>query len=184
VTDSFLPGNLHQRRIIFGFALVAALWITVFMNIIGEPLVTPEAPAGIVSFELAGTSSKAQIILNSWNTRAKLFAAFGLGFDYLYMLAYSTAISLGCLFASSEIRERNWPFGLFGAPLALGIWLAAVFDAVENLALAFILLGGASSDIFPAIARVCALVKFGLILLGMVYVVYGLAVTLSRRRIS
>jgi hypothetical protein len=152
------------------------------MNVIGKPLITSAAPAGIVSFELAGTHTQAQIILDSWDARAKLFAAFSLGFDYLYMLAYATAISMGCLLTALAMREQDWPFSSLGAPIALGMWLAAAFDAVENLALSLILLGGVTEGIWPAIARMCALVKFSLIFIGLVYVFYGLAAWLVRRR--
>ena len=182
MTNLFLTISPPKRKAIFIISVIAALSITVIMNIIGQPLMTPEAPAGIVSFELAGTNAQAQLILDSWDARAKLFAAFSLGFDYLYMLAYATAISLGCLLAALVIRGQKWPFGSLGAPLAFGMWIASGFDAVENLALSFILLGGAMADIWPAIARVCALIKFSLIFVGLVYVFYGLAVRLVRGR--
>jgi hypothetical protein len=171
-----------QRKAIFILAVVVAVVMTLIMNVIGKPLITTAAPAGIVSFEMAGTSSQAQIILDSWDTRAKQFAAFSLGFDYLYMLAYATAISLGCLLTALAIQEQSWPFGSLGAPIALGMWLAAAFDAVENLALSFILLGGAAAEIWPAIARFCALVKFSLIFIGLIYVFFGLASGVVRRR--
>jgi hypothetical protein len=78
-----------KRKAIFIIAVIAALVITVLMNIIGKPLMTPEAPAGIVSFELAGTNAQAQLILDL-DMRAKLFAAL-MGFDYLYMLKPQSA---------------------------------------------------------------------------------------------
>ena len=182
MSSLFLTLNPPQRQRYFILAVVAAVIMTILMNVIGKPLITAAAPAGIVSFEMAGTSSQAQIILDSWDARAKLFAAFSLGFDYLYMLVYATAISLGCLLTTLVIHEHSWPFSTLGAPIALGMWLAAAFDAVENLALSFILLGGSAAEIWPALARSCALVKFSLIFIGLIYVFYGLAVGLGRRR--
>lgn len=151
------------------------------MQIMGKPLVTAQAPYGIVSFELAGTPAQAQLILDSWDARAKQYAAFGLGFDYLFMLAYSAAIGLGCLLAAGVIRGRGWPLASLGVLLAWGMWLAALLDAVENFALLQLLLAGTSNGGWPAVARLCAVLKFGLIFLGLVYVMYGLATGLLAR---
>ncbi|OGO35210.1 MAG: hypothetical protein A2W35_10910 [Chloroflexi bacterium RBG_16_57_11] len=178
----FMSCSPPQRKIIFIFAALTALMITIILNVTGKPLITPEAPAGIVSFELAGTISQAQIILDSWDGQAKLFAAFSLGFDYLYMVAYAVAIGLGCVLASLVIGERGWPFGGLGAPLAVCLWVAAGFDALENLALSVVLLGGATAEAWPALARICALVKFSLILIGLVYLIYGLIGWLAGRQ--
>jgi len=49
---------------------------------------------------------------------------------------------------------------------------AALFDAVENFALWKILLGAWASP-WPELAAVCAQVKFGLLLLGLVYALAG-----------
>ena len=52
--------------------------------------------------------------------------------------------------------------------LAWGLWIAALFDAVENFSLITILFGTATSP-YPEIAQACAGIKFSLILLGLVY---------------
>ena len=181
MTHPFLSLSQRQRQAMFWFTLVAALVITAVMSIIGGPLVTPQAPSGIVSFELAGSPDQAQAILDSWDAQAKLFAAFGLGFDYLYMLAYSAVIGLSCLLAARAIKEHGWPLAVLGAPLAWGMWLAALFDAIENLGLTLILLANAVDSAWPAIARLCAIFKFGLLFVGLVYAFYGLSVGLVGR---
>jgi hypothetical protein len=158
------------------YLLAATLIITVVLNLVDEPLSTPEAPYGIVSFELAGDPERVQAILGSWDEQARQYAAFSLGFDYLYMVAYSTLLGVGCVLAALSIRSISWPFGGLGIPLAWGMWLAALLDAVENLSLSLILLAGASSSLWPSVARICALSKFGLLFFGLVYAFYGLAV--------
>jgi hypothetical protein len=59
-------------------------------------------------------------------------------------------------------------------PLAWGQWLAAIFDAVENLALTILLFGTLAMP-WPQIARLYALLKFGLIFFGILYAFYGFA---------
>jgi hypothetical protein len=172
------PGCL---RALWTVSIAATLVITIVLNIVDEPLITTEAPYGIVSFELAGGAEQAQAIIGSWDERARQFAAFSLGFDFLYILAYSTLISVGCVIAATNIRTANWPLWGSGISLAWGMWLAALLDGVENLCLSLILLAGASASLWPAIARICALSKFGLLFVGLVFTFYGLAIGIVGR---
>ena len=88
------------RRIFLSLLLVTPSAVMVILNLVSAPLTTPAAPLGIISYELAGSIEKAQSILDSWNASAQLHAAFALGFDYVFMLAYSTTIGLACVMAS------------------------------------------------------------------------------------
>jgi hypothetical protein len=175
---SLAPRQRNGFFLITLFATLATFWI---MNIMDKPLYTEQASSGIVSFELAGTPAHSQAILNSWDERAKLFAAFGLGFDYLFMLSYSSAIGLGCLLAAGSVLSLGWPLSTLGSLLAWGMWLAALFDGVENLGLAQILFSGSAVSAWPAISRFCALAKFSLLLIGLGYLGYGLIGAMLRR---
>ncbi len=160
-------------------SLVAfTLLMMVVMNWLGGPLNTPAAPSGIVSFEIAGTLPNAQAMLDSWDGSAKVHAAFIQGLDFLFPMVYSTTVALGCLLAGGVLRSRRWPASGLGAPLAWGLWVAAAFDYVENIALVALLLGPAASP-WPQIALVCASLKFGLLFLGLVYCFFGLAARLT-----
>ena len=64
--------------------------------------------------------------------------------------------------------------------LAWGLWLAAISDATENLALITELLGSNTAP-WPQIAQICATIKFGLILVGILYVVAGIALRLIKK---
>jgi hypothetical protein len=169
-----------QRKKIFWLLFVMTLVVMVLMNLDGAQIVTEAAPSGIVSFELAGSTAKASAIIASWGQRAQLYAAFGLGFDYVFMLAYAATISLACLWAADVLRAHGWPMAWLGVPLAWGVWLAAALDAIENLALGVLLLEAVQSP-WPAIARWCATFKFALVFLGLVYAFLGLAVYLVSR---
>jgi hypothetical protein len=172
--------STYRKKLFWGL-LVVTLVVMILLNIVGQLLITSAAPYGIVSFELAGDVSEAGKILDSWDQDARLHAAFSLGFDYVWMLFYSTTIGLACLWAGEVLRERRWPLGKLGVPLAWGQWLAAFFDAIENIALALILFGSLSVP-WPQIARWCAIFKFGLIFVGMVYAFLGLVAYLSQRQ--
>ncbi len=158
-----------KRKGAFIAALAWALVLMAISQVINAPLRTPAAPAGIVSFELARTPANAQAMVASWDARAQLFAALGLGFDYLFMPSYAFAIALACLLAAG--RQKGW-FAAPGAWLGWGVFLAAIFDALENIGLWHSLLGPVSS-LWPAVSFWCATFRFTLILLGIVYGLIG-----------
>jgi hypothetical protein len=168
------------RKGLFWIAFAASLILIAVFGVIGEPLITPAAPSGIVSFELAGSPANAQAMLDSWDENARYYAAFGLGIDYLFMVTYSTAIALGCIWAAQVLRRLNWPLIFLGSILAWGQWLAALLDGVENAALSVVLLEAPASP-WPELAAWCASIKFALIFLGLVYTFLGLAVAWVER---
>lgn len=171
-----IPEN--RVRVVFIVLLVATLLIMVIMNMVGAPLKTQAAPSGIISYELAGSATKSQIILDSWDESARQYAAFSLGMDYLFMLFYSTTIALGCVWSGRVLASRAISLSVVGAPLAWGQWAAAVFDAVENIGLTLILFG-ADGQTWAPVARWCAIIKFGLIFLGITYSFLGLAISFA-----
>jgi hypothetical protein len=170
-----IPQN--RTRAIFFYLLVITLMIMAIMNTVGKPLETQAAPNGIISYELAGSAAEAQFILDSWDDFARQHAAFSLGLDYLFMLFYSTTIALGCVWAGRVLKARGVSLAIVGVPLAWGLWAAAVFDAVENMGLTLILFG-ADGQYWAPVARWCAILKFGLIFLGIIYSFVGLAISL------
>jgi hypothetical protein len=160
-----------QRPYWFTFFLILTLVVMVALNVLGAPLQTAVAPLGIVSFELAGDVATAQQIVDSWDDQARVYAGFNLGLDYLFMVAYATVIALAILWLADSLqlqgRARAAAVGL-----AWGQWLAAGLDAVENAALLILLVGQVANP-WPAIAFWTAVVKFGLIGLGLLYVLLG-----------
>jgi hypothetical protein len=157
------------RKPLFWSFLLAALILFAIFRPLDKPLITPAAPSGMVSFELAHTPANALAIIDSWDTRAQLYAAFGLGFDFLFLPVYALALSLGSLLAAG--RHPGW-FSYTGSFVCWGVILAASLDAVENIALWNSLLGTINSDGI-SVAYWCASFKFGLILMGILYGVVG-----------
>lgn len=165
---AFIPEN--KRKTIFFVALAAALIVmAIFQFVLDPPLQTRAAPQGIVSFELAGSQLKADEIITSWDATAQLYAAFGLGFDFLFMPLYATAIALGVLLAAGRHPGR---FASVGVWMGWSAFAAALFDAAENVCLFNLLLGNDGAN-YADMAATYATVKFGLILLGIGYALAG-----------
>jgi hypothetical protein len=178
----FIPDAFRKQ--IFFTLLALTLSLFAVFRVLDQPLRTPVAPNGIVSFELAGNVQTARAITDSWKQMSLLLssvagqpnpdivnlsyvlAAFGLGIDYLFMPLYSFALAFGTLLAAG--RHAGWLRSL-GAVAGYGAFAAAVFDALENYALFQILLNKIYSP-YPEIAYYCAALKFGFLIFGLLYV--------------
>ncbi len=163
----FVPQNL--RKLLFNIFLVLALVIFGVFRFLDVPLQTAAAPSGIVSFELAGKVDVSQSIVDSWDMNARIFAAFGLGFDYLFMPIYALALSLGLLLVGA--KKKGWLRPL-SASMGWGAFAAGLFDSVENYALWHVLTTSAAAP-YPQIAAVCATIKFILLIAGLLTALAG-----------
>ena len=169
--------DAYRKRIFFTLLLLTLILFGIF-RVLDVPLRTPAAPNGIVSFELARTPEKAFQILASWEPipgqgvviqKAKLFAAFGLGIDYLFMPLYALTLAFGTLLAAG--RHGAW-LKFLGIVTGYGAFVAAAFDAVENYALFQILLGKVFPP-YPEVAFYCAVIKFMLLICGLAVAISG-----------
>lgn len=179
----FVPDPYRKRLFLICLALTLILF-GVF-TVLDQPLRTDAAPYGIVSFELAGNPAAARTIADSWKQMSLLlsavagqpdpnivnipylFAAFGLGLDYLFMPAYASTLGFAGLLAAQ--KQGGWVKRL-GALAGYAAFTAALFDAVENYALLQVL-SGISESPYPALAAFCAVIKFSLIAFSLMYAV-------------
>ena len=173
----FVPLS-YRKQFFFTFLFLTLVLFAVF-RLLDQPLRTDAAPNGIVSFELAGNTLTARAITDSWKQLslllsatgqpnpdiinvAYLFAAFGLGLDYLFMPIYALALGFATLLVTQ--KHAGWLHSL--------AVVAALFDAVENYALFQILLGRGEFS-YPEIAAFCATIKFSLLIFGILIVLLG-----------
>ena len=91
MSQSFKTIFRMRRKIIFWVLLVFTLVVMMLLNLDGSQITTEAAPSGILSFELAGTPEKSAEIIASWDQRAQLYAAFGLGEDDKRIASADTA---------------------------------------------------------------------------------------------
>ena len=177
LSPPFAKTEPKKRKRLMWIAIVLALLMSAIMTIVGEPLTTAAAPAGIISFEFVGDVATAQAMIASWDTTAKIHAGLSMGLDFLYPIIYATAISLAVVVSSG--RFQGW-MNKLGAWLAWGIWIAAVFDYLENISLIQLLLGS-TNEFWAQLAYICATIKFILIILAIFYALLGGMHALIRR---
>ena len=162
-----LPSKARRTLLILSALTTVVLWFA--LGSLDRPLRTPAAPNGIVSFELAGSLSRSNAILASWDTVARVSAGLSLGMDYLFLVAYSVLLAL----LVSAVAEKMLPIrgcvGFVGVPVAWLQFVAGALDALENFALIHLLLGS-TRPFWPPLARTAALIKFALVGAGFAYV--------------
>lgn len=156
-----------DSKYVWVFWPLAALTI-LLMLVLGAIPLNPD----IVQFELAGSVPESSKILHSWGTLGQIWAAFSLGLDFLFIVAYSNTIGFACVWATKAIQERGDALVSVGIWLAWGQWLAALLDVLEDIALLIILFSSVTAP-WPQLAKWCAISKFSLVFLGLLYVGFG-----------
>jgi hypothetical protein len=163
----FVP-VLQRRPVLFLFIGLSLLCYLVFISL-DRPLAATTPPTGIVAFELAGSPEIASAMIVSWSENSRLNVAFGLGFDFLFMPIYAISLGLAVLMA---MYRRNGVWVKIGGLIGWGVVFAPLFDSIENIAL-FGQLTGSPILQLAGLALNCALIKFGLLILGTVYALFG-----------
>ena len=173
---NWLPSPLRKKAFVVLLATTMATMAA--LQVLDRHLKTDAAPRGIVSFEFAGNLPNATLMLASWNPPARIAAGLSLGLDYLFLFTYAGVIGLGCVLTAGARFQHTQTGITIGYILAWGQLGAALLDAVENYSLARVLLG-AQTDLWPAVAFWCAGPKFGIVALGLAYVVVGVMIGLK-----
>ncbi|MFQ5700027.1 MAG: hypothetical protein ACE5IL_17325 [Myxococcota bacterium] len=157
-----------QPRLLAGLSVLVGV-VSVWLWVLGQGLVTPEASQGIVSFELARQLARSGQILDSWSPRARETAMLVQGLDYLYLCLYPAWLSLAAARLGARLGGRWSRTGLGVSWAVLG---AGPLDAMENYALIQQLIHG-PSPLHAPLAWACAVPKFALVALAGIFLVLG-----------
>lgn len=139
------------------------------MVTLDRSLKTPAAPAGIISFELAGSSAAAAEIVASWDVSARIKAGISLGLDFFFLAAYAYTLAGTSRYVAGRLLRHSRRLRALGGPMAMGAWLAGALDIVENLALIQLLTGNTKAWL-PVLAAGCAWPKFSLVAGVLIYI--------------
>jgi hypothetical protein len=158
-----VPGRSAKLKWFFLISLVVTFAFTLFMRNYLHPLTS----ADIIRFEMAKTPDKATGILLEWESAGKLDAAIaGVYLDYVFIVLYTIMIALGCRFLSSV--SGNELLAQTGKLFGLLIFLAAIFDVVENKAMLGSLREGVSMENVDLTYKM-AISKFSIVLMSLFF---------------
>jgi hypothetical protein len=161
------------RRRVLWISGAAALVLWAFLVYQDERIKDSGGP-GIVPFEVAGSSERAEEILAEWGEDGRDAARVSLIVDYPYLVAYSIFLATACTIGSERLARRGFArLARAGPAIGWGAVVAGALDAIEDAALLQVVDG--HTDVFPAIALVAAIGKFALAALALAYAIAGLA---------
>lgn len=161
-------------------ALILALWVVTV-----APMSNERAPLSVSSFGTAWTVERARGMMESWDERARLSGAFGIGFDFLQLVVYSITFALACAWVAQSLRAAGWNMlATAGALVAWGQFAAVLCGTVQNAVMMALLLGS-SPEGWLKVSYFCTILKLLLLFLGPAFALLGSVVsTRSGRRAS
>ncbi|TVP59571.1 MAG: hypothetical protein EA349_02885 [Halomonadaceae bacterium] len=151
------PASLCVLALASGAALVVLMMINQY-------LITPDAPQGIISYQLAGDAESAKQIRRAWGSGGQLWAHLSLYLDFLFVALYLTfllKLSNHLLLDRPGVREQQmgsvakWLFIIGGSS-----------DVAENVFLLIAIARPEAEDHWAIAAVVATLLKLTGLLLG------------------
>lgn len=163
------PGRVLALSIL-AFATLA---FTVVLALI-DPSHVSHGPQ-IIAFEFAASQAKAARMMAEWGAKGRSAAHLSLLLDYGYTVSYGRFFMLAGIAVRDVARSRGRrTFARAGTVVPFFALAAATFDAAENVALLLTLAGNGGAVAAP-FATACSSLKFTLIGIAIVYVLWGLA---------
>jgi hypothetical protein len=177
ISDRPGAGIITRKRLLIacGIAMVA---FDIVILLIDQRLEATGGPS-ILGLEFAGSAGRAAEVMAEWGHHGQYLARLSLWIDFGFMVSYGSFFALAALATRDFARERGLrALAIAGMAAPAFAVSAAVFDAAENIVW-LLVLGGHGGEVGPPFATACASLKFLLIDLAIVYVLWGL---LSRAR--
>jgi len=174
------PTLLSRKRSLIAFGIaMAAFYIALF--VLDQRLKATGGPS-VLGLEFAGSEQRAAEIMSEWGDHGRNLARLSLWIDFGFMLSYGTFFTLAALATRDYARERSLrTLATVGVVTPSFAAAAALFDAAENITW-LLVLGGHGGSFAPPFATTCASLKFSLITLAIIYVLWGLVSRFRRRR--
>ena len=171
-----------KNKILILITIIAFLSFMLIQVIVMGPIETglkSTTGYGVLEFEFAWVPEVINSIFTAWGPEGIAKETFATYIDFLYLLGYSIfgfgLILIPIRWAEGKLQE----IGLF---MSLTPLIAGVFDIIENINL-LIMLGNPSSfqSFIPLIASLSAVLKFGFLFAGIIFLVIALLLMLIGR---
>jgi hypothetical protein len=171
--------KITPRNLILLIIALLGLVIFILINqLIFSPLGRLVVPYGILDFEFAWTSEQVQVIFAAWGPGGILLQLNGVYWDFLYILGYVLFIFSCIVLVSRRLTGKLQTIGLY---MSLTPILAGLFDVIENINLIIMLINPTGfQSIVPVLASTFALMKFAVLLVGIIYFFISLILVIIR----
>lgn len=155
---------------------LAAILMMVIMQWQGHVLRSNESKLGIVDLEFADTAARINVLLAHWDIAV---VKMNIRLDFLFIVCYVSFFAIACVYAAMRWPEGAWQrqSGMLLARLAFA---AGVFDIAENL-LMLQSIAGNYTDTSLVLTRYCAVLKFAVIGVVLLYLLCSLPKMLGKK---
>jgi hypothetical protein len=167
-----------MKKNLLPFFLIGTIAMMFVMVKTGATLKTTAAPMGILDLEFAYNTNKTTPIIGSWAATGNIAAAkTNTYWDFLFLFFYAGFLFLACKKVAAKI---SGPVAGPGKFIAWGAILAGFLDVLENAGMLLTLNNHGSSTI-AFCTGFSAVIKWGLALIAVLYVLTGLLVLAYRK---
>jgi len=170
-----------MKKILIPLFILGTGFMMYIMSQTSTLLKTPETKAGIINLELANTTSKTSAILTAWAPTATTnrieVAKINTYWDLLFLFFYAGLLYLLCHFIADNTAGAIARAGRLVANAAI---VAGICDVMENTGMLFSL-NGLVSPIVSGCTAFFSVIKWGLVVIAILYVLVGLLVVGYRK---
>ncbi|MBY8979635.1 MAG: hypothetical protein KGD72_04545 [Candidatus Lokiarchaeota archaeon] len=165
--------------ILLNIAAIGIIILLVINIFVFEPLANSGFFYGILDFEFAWNSEQISIIFTDWGSEGMALQAAGIYWDFFYIIGYSVPLFALILLFTRKLSGKIVDIGLY---MSLTPLVAGIFDLVENINLLIMLNDTPNFASFvPLTASITAFIKFGFLLVGAIFFLVVLVLTLIKR---
>jgi hypothetical protein len=164
-----------MKRNILPAAFATMLMILV-MRWQGGSLISNDSPRAIVDLELAKTADRVKVLLMNWDLS---FVRMNIWLDFIFIVTYVFFLSLAAYKTAGKWPEKTL-LNRVGFILAKTAFAAGIFDIGENLFMLQTIAGNYTESSLQY-TYYCAIIKFSLIVLILVYLLISLPVIFRKK---
>lgn len=170
-----------MKKILIPLFLLGTGFMMYIVSQTGAVLKTPQTKMGIINLELANTAEKTNAVLHAWapdaaNNRTEV-AEFNTYLDLLFLFFYAGLLYLLCQFIAENTRGSMIRVSLL---IGNGAIIAGIADLLENAGMLISLSGNGSSAV-SFLTAFFSVIKWGLVVIAVLYVLVGLLVVAYRK---
>ena len=167
-----------MKKYTIPFFLFGSLVMIYVMTTTGEPLKTPATPHGILDLEFAYNTAKTTAVTDAWTPSDNIAVAkLNTWLDFLFLFFYSFFL----FFASKKIAGTfQSTIAKAGYLIAGGALLAGFLDILENTGM-LLTLNGHTSGTIAFLTTFFSIIKWGLAIIAVLYVLTGILVLAYRK---
>jgi len=163
--------------------IIGFLIFILITTLIFSPINQTVPTYGILDFEFAWVPEQVLTIFAAWGASGMAAETLAIYWDFLYIVGYGSFIFGAILLVTRRLEGKLQTIGLW---MTLTPIIAGIFDVIENINLLVMLDKAPSfSSFVPLIASLTALIKFGVLILGIAFFFVALImviIKLIRRR--